>query len=111
VAQDWLPTQDAGRQQLQALTPALRQVFINILRRPFGGLATTLDFFTVLSGSVPGPVEDGRRWRPVFAGSDGGPDCKSSIQSRVCAIIVRDLCQFVSFLKVLIVKCTAPLDN
>jgi hypothetical protein len=86
-------------------------VFINLLQRPFGGLAMTLDFFTVPSGSVPGAVEDGRCWRPVFAGGDGGPDCKSSIQSRVCAVIVRDLCQFVSFLKVLIVKCTASLDN
>jgi hypothetical protein len=111
VAQDWLPTLDAGRQQLQSLTTALRQEFINLLRRPFVGLATTLDFFTAPSGSVPGAVEDGRRLRPVFTGGVGGPVCRFSIQSRVCAVIVRDLCQIVFFLKVLIVKCTAALDN
>jgi hypothetical protein len=43
----------------------LRQEFINLLRRPFVGLATTLDFFNAPSGSVPGAVEDGRRLRPV----------------------------------------------
>lgn len=105
----WLPTQGAGGQQLQALALALRQVLINLLWRPFVGLARAHHFSAVPSGFVPGTGGEGRRLRPELNGGVGGPDCVLFFLCRVCSVIVEDLVQFVSFSEVLLVICTAPL--
>jgi hypothetical protein len=109
VARAWLPTLDAGGQQLHGLAPVLRQVFFNLPWRPCVGLATELSLSTSPSGLVPGAGGDDRRLKPKIVGGDGGPDCFFYFLFRVCSVKAKGLIRFVLFTDVLYVICTTPL--
>jgi hypothetical protein len=109
VARTWLPTLDAGGQQLQGLMPEMRQVFFYLPWKPCVGLAAELTLFTAPSGLVPGAGVDGRRFRPEFAGGVEGPDCVFISLFRVCVVKAKDIDKFLPVNNVLDVICITPL--
>jgi hypothetical protein len=107
VAHVWLPTIDAGGQQLQNLAPVVRQVICNLLRRPCVCLAAELILSTAPSGLVPGAGGGGRCASQKIHDA-GGPDCVFSYLFRVCNVKCRDLVRLVLFNKVRFVIYSAP---
>jgi hypothetical protein len=108
VALVWLPTLDAGGQQLLGLAFVMRQVFCNLLWRPYVSPTAEFILATVPSGLVPGAGGDGRCARLRIDGGVGGPDGVFIFIFRVFYVKVKDVVYFCFFCKVLFVTCIAP---
>ena len=113
MALAWPSTLRAGGQQLQAWTPALRQVCFNLPWRPSRVLAAALLSHPESSGFVPDSCVGGCCSSLLFIGAgeeDDGAVCVPLSLSRVCFVKVEDLFLCSVYCKVLFVNCIAPLN-
>lgn len=112
VAGGWSLTQDAGRQQLQAWSPVMRQALFNLLRRPFRVRAMALRSHPASSGLFPDSRVGGCRACLLFfsAGEeDEGPNCVSPSSFKVYCVNVDGSFLILVYCEVLYVKCNALL--